>query len=249
MVVWLRCLQNRIVQGLSLADGSSEFEQRYVQRPQSPHVFFRSTHVREKNISIQREIADIKAQVDECRSTLAEMQQKFDSLEGECFSIESELQIVQENFDTTQQEEKEQREVISGILLLCKGMSDSFSHESSHDSILSHHLSQKVGLLSELERCNESTLATSRYREREKIKICSGIQEGLEIGRQYKELLLGLSHEARILAEERRAGEICLEECRQRLEYSRQRVEGRVLAIFFLINPLRLHQTIKNYQT
>jgi hypothetical protein len=103
---------------------------------------------------------------------------------------------------------------------------------SAAEGKFSLYLSEKMSLLSRLERCNESALATSRYREQEKHKLHLGIREGLQIGHQYKDLLLGLSNESKSLEEERRTGETCLLECSQRLEHTLQRVEEKVSGPF-----------------
>lgn len=170
----------------------------------------------------------IKEHIDEQRTILAEMQQKFDCFAEECSSLEQELALNKNAIESVQQQERDQREIINGILLLCRGTSNAQPLEASHESILSHHLSQKNDLLSELEKFTTNTLTTRRYREREKVKLSTSIQEGLHIGRQYKNLLMTLSNEVDCLIDEMHAGEVCLGVCRQQLDDSLQRVAMKV---------------------
>jgi hypothetical protein len=202
----------------------------------SPHRRWRSLAAREEIASLQDRIGRSQEFLDEHRTVLAEKQQQFESLSELQTSLDSEINSIRRNLDSVTQSEREQRELIDSLLFLCMGGASTLEgpqmplskQPRESEGEFSLFLSEKMNLLSRLEKCNENALATSRYREQEKHKLHLGIREGLQIGHQYKDILLGLSNESKSLEEERQAGEACLQECSQKLEQTLTRVEEKV---------------------
>lgn len=193
---------------------------------------FRSIVAREEIASLQDQIDRSQESVDDHRAILAEKQEQLESLSEMQRSLDSEIDSIRRNLDSVTISEREQRELIDSLLFLCMGESSTRSHVTSSRELaegeFSLFLSEKMNLLSKLEKCNENALATNRYREQEKHRLHLGIREGLQIGHKYKDILLGLSQESKSLDEERLAGETCLQECGQNLEHTLKRVEEKV---------------------
>lgn len=132
-------------------------------------------------------------------------------------------------------EYNKQKEVIESILYLCKGDNSSIISSQS-TSIISEDkkmdlLTEKISLLSLLEKYNEDAISSSIYLENEKYKFGESIQEGLSIGKKYKNILQVLQEEQSELESERVAAEVCLNECKVKLEHTMNRVKEKVIII------------------
>jgi hypothetical protein len=189
--------------------------------------FCRTTSARDDNTSLKNRIALAHESLDENRSTLAEKQQEFAAISELSTALETEVSTIRDSLDSVTKHEMQQREYINSLLSLCKG--GPTQPDSLTENQYSRHLSEKITLLSTLEKENEYTLATARDKENEKSKLIVSIREGLQIGQKYKALLVTLSRESKALEGERIAGKKCLNECRENLEFALQRVAEKVV--------------------
>ena len=181
------------------------------------------------------------------RTTLADRQSKVEILSSNLTQIDHEVQLYKEMIASKFQEYEKQKEVIDSILYLCKGDNNNFYNDGNGGSNNNGSqalqltsastdrrmdlITEKISLLSTLEKYNEDTIASNVYRQKEKFKYEESIQEGLEIGKKYKAILESLQEEENELEAERRVAETCLNDCKVKLEQTMIRVREKVIIV------------------